>query len=108
MYKLICIAKTPKHKEKFQVNLYNTETGKVKSIRFGLNGFGDYTIFNSTEGAKIADEHKERYIKRHQKREDWTESGVLTRGFWSKHLLWNKRTLEESINDIIKRFDLTF
>jgi len=104
----MCITKTPNNKAKFQVTLYNTETGRAKSIRFGSTGMGDYTIFNSTEGARVADEHKERYIKRHQKREDWTKSGILTRGFWAKHLLWNKRSLEESLNDTIKRFDLGF
>jgi hypothetical protein len=106
MYKLICIAKTPNNAKKFQVTLYDTETGKTKSIRFGSTGRGDYTIFNKTEGKESADEHKRLYILRHQKREDWTKSGVLTAGFWAKNILWNKRSLEDSINDTIKKFDL--
>lgn len=105
MYKLLCFAKTPKAKTKYQVDLINTETNKVKTIKFGLTGYGDYTTFNESS-SKSADEHKRRYILRHQKREDWTESGILTRGFWSKNISWNKRTLEESLNDTIKRFNL--
>lgn len=106
MYKLLSIRKSPNKKYKLQVDLYNTETKRIKIIRFGANGMKDYTIYNREEGKQVADEHKERYIKRHQKREDWTKSGILTRGFWSKHLLWSQKTLKESINDTIKRFNL--
>ena len=41
----------------------------------------DYTIYSMNEPAKIANEHKKRYIERHKKRENWTSSGVhLTKG----------------------------
>ena len=36
--------------------------------------------------------------------EDWNKSGTKTAGFYSKHVLWNKPTLKESIDDINKRF----
>ena len=49
-------------------------------------------------------DRKERYIDRHKAREDWTKSGAKTAGFYSKHVLWNKPTLKESIDDINKRF----
>jgi hypothetical protein len=43
-------------------------------------------------------------MKRHRLRENWSKSGIKTAGFWSRWLLWNKPTLDESIRDIEKRF----
>jgi hypothetical protein len=72
-----------------------TDTGK--KISFGAKEYEDFTIHKD-------EERKQRYIKRHEKREDWGKSGINTKGFWSKNLLWNKPTLEASYNDIKKRF----
>ena len=33
---------------------------------------------------------------------NWGKSGIFTAGFWSRWMLWNKPTLEESYNDIKK------
>jgi hypothetical protein len=106
MYKLLSISNINSGKKKIQVDLYNTKTNKIKTIKVGSAGMGDYTIFNKEQGEKIADEHKERYINRHQKREDWTKTGITSNGFWAKHLLWNKRTMQESIKDVIKKYNL--
>jgi hypothetical protein len=74
-------------------------SGREKTIRIGQRGADDFT--------KTGDEEqKERYIARHEAREDWKLSGILTAGFWSKHLLWNRPTLSASISDTKKRFDL--
>jgi len=70
-----------------------------KKISFGAVGYSDYTIHKDPE-------RKERYIARHAKREDWDKSGVKTAGYWSKHLLWNKDTLQKSIDDISKKHNL--
>jgi hypothetical protein len=64
---------------------------KVKTIHFGASGYEDFT----THGDDI---RKDKYIKRHQKREDWNDP--FKPGFWAKNLLWNKPTLEESAADI--------
>jgi hypothetical protein len=106
MYKLLLISRTPNNKSKFQVVLYNAKTEETKSIRFGSTGMEDYTTINIREDPEIADERKRLYILRHQKREDWTKSGLLTKGFWAKHILWNKRSLEESLKDTIDKFNL--
>jgi hypothetical protein len=106
MYELLCICKPINKKYKFQVDLLNKETKRTKSIKFGLNGMMDYTLYNTEEGKKVADKHKRLYLIRHKKREDWTKSGIDTAGFWSRWMLWNKPTLEESINHIIKKFNL--
>ena len=68
-----------------------------KTIHFGAEGASDFT--------KHKDEsRKANYIKRHKKNENWGKTGVDTAGFMSKNLLWNKPTLEASINDLNKRF----
>jgi hypothetical protein len=68
-----------------------------KTVSFGQKGASDYTKHKDKE-------RKERYIARHKKNEDHGLSGVRTAGFWSANLLWNKKTLKESIDDINKKF----
>ena len=68
-----------------------------KTIHFGDNGYSDYTKHKDPE-------RKERYIERHKTNEDWGKSGVDTAGFYSKHVLWNKPTLQASVNDLNKKF----
>lgn len=106
MYELLCISKPINKKYKFQADLYNTETKRTKSIKFGSNGMMDYILYNKEEGKKVADKHKRLYLARHKKREDWTKSGVDTAGWWSRWLLWSKPSLEESLNHLIKKFNL--
>lgn len=74
-------------------------TPSNRKIHFGAAGYSDYTIHKD-------EERKQRYISRHQKNEDWTESGLNTAGFWARYLLWNKPTIAESINDIDQRFNI--
>ncbi len=71
-----------------------------KSIKFGAYGYSDYTIHKDKE-------RKQRYIMRHSNMgEDWNKSGLITKGFWSRWLLWNKPSLSNSIMDIEKRFNV--
>ena len=69
--------------------------GKKRTIQFGQKGASDYT----KNGDK---ERRERYDKRHKKREDWSDP--FTGGYWAKNLLWNQPTIRGSIRDIEKRF----
>ena len=69
----------------------------LKLLALVRRGASDFTKHNDKD-------RKERYIDRHKKNEDWNKSGVKTAGFYSKHVLWNKPTLKESIDDINKRF----
>ena len=75
-----------------------TPNGKI--IHFGASGYEDYTIHQDKE-------RKKRYISRHQKNENWTKSGLETAGYWAKNLLWNKPTLEQSLEDIVDKFGIT-
>jgi len=70
-----------------------------KTVHFGARGYSDYTIHHDPE-------RKERYIARHQAREDWTIWGIKTAGFWSRWLLWNLPSLSDSIHDIERRFGI--
>lgn len=76
-----------------------TDEGKDRIVRFGAAGMSDYTKHKDPE-------RKERYLKRHEAREDWTKSGVLTPGFWSRWVLWNLPSFQESVRDVRQRFDL--
>jgi len=75
---------------------YTIKTEK-KTIHFGSPLYENYTIHKNIV-------RKNAYINRHEKNEDW--SNPYTAGFWSKHLLWNKPTLNESIKDTEKRFNI--
>ena len=49
-------------------------------------------------------ERKARYIARHKSNEDWAKSGIKIAGFYAKHVLWNKPTLQASVNDLNHRY----
>ena len=76
---------------------YDARVDGSKTVSFGQKGASDFTKHKDKD-------RKEAYIARHKAREDWTKSGAKTAGFYSKHVLWNKPTLKESIDDINKRF----
>ena len=67
-----------------------------KTISFGQKGYEDFTMHKDPL-------RKERYISRHRGMgEDWEDP--LTAGFHSRWLLWNKPTLQESIDNMNRRF----
>ena len=65
----------------------------TKTVHFGAKGMSDFTKHKDTE-------RKQRYINRHKANEDWTSTGVKTAGFYAKHILWNKPSMNASINDV--------
>jgi len=85
--------------KKFKVTIHDTIQGTTRTVHFGATGYSDYTIHKDKERMM-------RYTIRHQKRENWTRSGIYTAGFWSKWILWNKPSLRSSIQDTAKRFRL--
>jgi hypothetical protein len=76
-----------------------------KVIHFGAKGYNDYTIY-SKNNPKIADNKKKNYLLRHKVRENWSKSGINTSGFWSRYILWNKKTINQSIKDTENRFKI--
>lgn len=76
-----------------------------KKIYFGQRGYGDYPAF-SRRSLRDGDIHKSRYIIRHRKRENHGKTGIRTPGFWSRWLLWNKRSIGASARDIERRYKI--
>ena len=94
------IMKSKYPNKKFTIILYHADDGKKrKTLQIGQAGAEDFTL-----GA--SETKKNSYIKRHQARENHGISGITTRGFWAKNLLWNQPTITESIKDIEKKFDV--
>lgn len=87
------------YKAKNQKNKFFIQTPSGRKIYFGAHGMSDFTIHKD-------EKRKERYINRHQKRENWNHSGINTRGFWSRWILWNKPSLKASIQDTQRRFGI--
>ena len=97
--KFISLKKADDGKHKYVVSLLNEETKRINNIKFGAFGMNDFTLTGDISA-------KQRYEARHASREDWTKKGVLTKGFWSKWILWNKPTVDASLKETIKVFSL--
>ena len=70
------------------------DDGKV--VKFGALGYDDFI----TSGGDTR--KKKSYLARHRANEDWTDP--KTPGALSRWILWNKPTLDESIEHYIKKF----
>ena len=77
--------------------------GKEKSVSFGSAPNKDYTIY-SKEDKALAEQKKKAYIARHKVNERWSDP--LTAGSLAKNILWNKSTVQASIADFKKKFNL--
>jgi len=64
---------------------------------FGSRGYDDYTTHHD-------EDRKERYLKRHSKREDWED--YKSAGALSRWILWNEKTIEKSLKEYIRHFKL--
>jgi hypothetical protein len=76
---------------------YIRELDSNKTVHFGDSRYEDYTIHKD-------ENRKQRYLNRHQKRENWNDP--RTAGFWSRWLLWNKKSIKKSIKDIQNKFGI--
>ena len=68
--------------------------------------FDDKTVhFGARGGSTFADHgdqtKKEAWIARHKERENWQD--MQTAGALAKHVLWNKKSIAESIKDLNRR-----
>src|SRR6056300_784780 len=92
--KFIKLIKSKDKKTKYTAIFMNRQTNKLKQIKFGAYNYSDFTKHKDNE-------RKQRYIARHSKMgEDWTNP--LTRGYWSRWLLWNLPTIKASLMFIKK------
>jgi hypothetical protein len=92
------LEKSNRKDKKYMVSYINQETGKINTIRFGAKGMSDFILSKGDE------KKKERYIKRHQVNEDWTD--LTKAGTWSRYILWGESTLKKSIKEMEKRFGI--
>ena len=67
------------------------------TVSFGATGHSDFTKHRD-------EERKQRYIARHSVNQDWKDYN--SSGFWAKHILWNKPTVEAAVRDTDKRFTI--
>jgi len=96
MVKLQSFGPSTNSDKKYMVVLLKPD-GRKKTIHFGAKGMDDFT--------KTGDiEQKSRYIQRHKDRENWNDP--LTAGFWAKHILWNKTSVQSSLADTKRQFNL--
>ena len=98
-WKFVKLSRSPNPEKKWRVRLYDASEDKEAHVDFGAKGYDDFTIHGDNK-------RKMNYIARHSAREDWKRSGLLTAGFWSRWVLWNLPTIEASLADTLKRFDL--
>ena len=83
--------------KKYMVKFWNEYTGRKNTIHFGANNMSDYTLNKD-------DRRKALYKLRHA---NDNINDLSYAGAWSWWLLWNNKTLEESIHDMEKRFKIT-
>lgn len=108
--KFVRLIKSPISGKKFRVEL--TEAGKPVKVDFGASGMRDFTLINDKNSSFYIKDKEERekvknaYIARHRANEKWGYDGLLTAGFWSRWLLWNKPTLNSSLMDIKSKFKI--
>ena len=86
---------SPRSEKKWRIT-----TPEGKKVDFGSKPYSDYTIHMDSD-------RKDRYINRHEARENWEKSGIGTAGFWSRWLLWNLPDFAQSVKDIEKRFNIS-
>jgi hypothetical protein len=70
-----------------------------KRVPFGAFGYDDFITSGGDTKKK-----KKNYLARHRKREDWTDP--KTPGALSRWILWNKPSLDESIEHYVKKFKM--
>jgi hypothetical protein len=73
-----------------------------KTIKFGRKPYSDFLQHkNSTR--------RDAYVARHKGIEDWSKSGLKTKGFWARWVLWsddNNNTLRKAIKHIEDKFNV--
>ena len=90
------LEKADNNKNKYSVQFLNKTTKRINTIHFGNINYDDYTITNNDEKQRL-------YKLRHQN--DYIND-LNYPGCWSWWLLWNKKSIEESIKYMEKQFKI--
>ena len=94
--KLLKIVKSDKPEKKMMA-VFQSDSGRTKTIHFGARGMDDYTITKDKE-------QMERYLNRHRSSENWSKADSA--GALSRYVLWSATTLEQGIRNYKNRFNL--
>ena len=94
----VIIKPSTRREKKYMAIFTKKKDSKTKTVHFGAAGCSDYTQHHDNM-------RKKRYILRHEPRENW--NNYMTPGALSRWILWNKKTISDSIKDYKKRFRLT-
>ena len=119
---IVQLKRSPKASKKFRVILEDGD-----AVDFGAKGYSDYTVHKTPKrmrsyvrrhGGIIPKEierlengrqiHKAMLHVKTSTKEDWSESGIRTAGFWSRWLLWSEPSLERAKRRVSKLFDIDF
>jgi hypothetical protein len=100
--KLISI-KPSTNKDKKLMATFEKDNGRQVTTHFGASGYMDYTKYYKKD-PKVAKEKRASYLARHRENEDWND--VTSAGALSRWILWNKSTIEQSIKNFKKKFNL--
>tara|TARA_R110000868_G_scaffold251118_2_gene507855 strand:- start:169 stop:465 length:297 start_codon:yes stop_codon:yes gene_type:complete len=90
------LEKADNNKNKYSVQFLNKTTKRINTINFGNINYDDYLTTND-------DEKKRLYRLRHQ---NDNINDLNYPGAWSWHLLWSRKSIEDSIKDMEKRFKI--
>ncbi len=96
----VIISLSDKPNKRYTAIFYDNDK-KVKTTHFG---YKDKDGFGSTYIDHKNDDIKDAYIARHRVNEDF--NNYMSAGSLSRYILWNKKTLRESITDYKQKFSL--
>jgi hypothetical protein len=84
------VSKSTRQGKKYMAKVQSKDGG-TKTVHFGATGYKDFTQHKD-------EDRKANYLARHKANEDWTDP--KTAGFWARHLLWNRPSLQASAREL--------
>jgi hypothetical protein len=93
----VVITKDSETDKKMKAVFYDKEGKKIKTTRFGADGYSDFTKHKD-------EQRKQKYINRHKKNENWNDP--TTAGSLSRYILWGEPTIKKSIQKFKNKFKL--
>ena len=103
MIKYVSIKNSDKPDKRMVAVFYDENKQRVKTTHFGYQN-AQTGKYGSTYIDHNDDKKKENYIKRHAVNENFND--YISAGSLSRYILWNRKTLQSSINDYMNKFNL--